>query len=191
MSLQIFAGRAKGLSLLIPKGVELRPTSVMLRRKFFDRYQDLSSYRFFDICAGTGSMGFEAYSRGCEDIFFNELNAKILNNLKSNIKNLTKICPEAQTHFHLDSTSCEKYLRAQSAQLTMSEESIVFIDPPYEQIALYEKSLNILKEIDYKGLVVIEADRQKSFDPSWLESFVEIEKIYKQGTSYMVVAFLL
>ena len=50
MSIQIFAGRAKGLSLFLPKQ-EIRPTAVTLRRKIFDRFQDMQELIFLDLCS--------------------------------------------------------------------------------------------------------------------------------------------
>jgi hypothetical protein len=75
MSIQILGGLARGRTLDVPTGNLIRPTSVMLRRRLFDARQDMSSFHFYDLCSGSGSVGIEAWSRGAEALFLNEKNA--------------------------------------------------------------------------------------------------------------------
>ena len=60
----------------------LRPTSVMLRRKFFDSFQDWEGINFCDLFAGSGAMGFEALSRGSKKILLNEKNKRVAEQLR-------------------------------------------------------------------------------------------------------------
>ena len=91
MSIRILGGLGKGHVLEVPPENITRPTSVMLRRKLFDRYQDISDYTFIDICAGSGAMGLEAISRGAKKVIFIENSQKALSILKKNIKSIRKI----------------------------------------------------------------------------------------------------
>ena len=58
MSIKILGGFARGQVLAVPKTDSIRPTSVMLRRRIYDFFQDLDGFYFLDICAGSGAMGF-------------------------------------------------------------------------------------------------------------------------------------
>ena len=88
MSLKILGGFARGQILAVPKGDLIRPTSVMLKRRIYDFYQDLSGVTFIDLCAGSGAMGFEAWSRGARRIYLNEVNRHVLMTLEENRENL-------------------------------------------------------------------------------------------------------
>ena len=69
MPLRILGGKAKGQLLKSPPENSItRPTSVMLKRKFFDAFQDLGEAHFYDLCAGSGSVGIEAWSRGVKQV---------------------------------------------------------------------------------------------------------------------------
>ena len=47
MSLKILGGLAKGLVLQTAKQKSLRPTSILLKRRFFDYFQDFSGHHFY------------------------------------------------------------------------------------------------------------------------------------------------
>jgi len=63
--MRIIAGKAKGVRLSAPKGVEIRPTLDRVREALFSiiglRIEDTA---FLDLFAGTGANGIEALSRG-------------------------------------------------------------------------------------------------------------------------------
>ncbi len=88
MSINIQGGKAKGLSLALPNPKNARPTSALLKRRFFDSNQDLSGHDFYDICAGSGSIGLEALSRGAKSVTFIELASNNLSVLKKNINSI-------------------------------------------------------------------------------------------------------
>ena len=66
MSVKILGGFARGLNLLVPKGDLIRPTSIMLKRRVFDFFQRMDDKIFIDLCAGSGAVGLEAWSRGAQ-----------------------------------------------------------------------------------------------------------------------------
>jgi 16S rRNA (guanine966-N2)-methyltransferase len=189
LSIQILGGHAKGHALFVPKGDSTRPTTVMLRRKFFDAHQDCSKMTFVDLCAGTGAMGLEAASRGAKEVFLVENNKHAFMNLKKNVKQVIPKLPAIKIHTeNLDAVKYLKHFLIRAQELDEDELSSLnlFFDPPYERKDLYEKVLTELKNSNFQGKFWLESDRQKGLKVDDLtEKGFEIEKLYKQGTSYI------
>ncbi len=186
MSIKILGGVAKGFSLDTPHNSFTRPTSVMLKRRLFDSIQNFQGITFFDICAGSGSIAFEALSRGADKVFLIEKNPKNIAVIKKNSKQL-KLKYSELDRFEIILGDFLKVLSEQNLSLPNSK-IILFFDPPYEKIDLYEKFFNFLNSIEFVGKVVIEACQQKTMPISKFENqFGSAEKIFKQGTSYFAI----
>lgn len=189
MSINIIGGHARGHALFVPKGSLIRPTSIMLRRKFFDAHQDCTDMIFIDICAGTGAMGLEAISRGASELISVEKSKQVFKILKKNIDSVTKKIPDA--NIRTDNISgevwLERFLKVHSSwEEERQENTYLFIDPPYEEKEFYKKCLKLLLDSDFNGQIWIESDRQKGI----IEKDVNAagfcyEKVYKQGTSFI------
>lgn len=183
MSLRILGGAAKGLELLAPKGLETRPTSVMLKRKLFDSWQSLTGYRFIDLCAGTGQVGLEALSRGAFEVYLVEKSPKAFQLCKNNIDKFNKF-PELGNATAIK-TDYYKWLKTFLSSQNTTEDLFVFFDPPYEMITSYEKVFELLKSIQFEGYLVFEACQQKTMKVETFNSkFPGVLKCFKQGTSF-------
>ena len=157
MSIKILGGFAKGFPIKSPPEKITRPTSVMLRRKFFDRYQDLSEIHFYDLCAGSGSIGLEAASRGASSVTFVESNKRALFTLEENTKAFSK-------KYSLESLKVIKqsFLSVLEA-IEFEPNSVVFFDPPYEKLDLYESFFTRIDSLKTKpSLLVVEGCEQKT-----------------------------
>ena len=189
MSISILGGHAKGHALFVPKGDSTRPTTVMLRRKFFDAHQDCSDMFFVDLCAGTGAMGLEAASRGASKVILVEKNKFAFNTIKKNISSMKKKLAE-NTHIESISSDSLKWIKG-SVPVLESQDIVLFFDPPYEDKKLYLNVIKTLQEIQFSGDFWLESDRQKGFKLEELEKMgLSITKTYKQGTSYIAkIAF--
>ena len=64
--MRVIAGTFKGRRLAAPKGNRLvRPTADRVKESVFGILRErVVDAKFLDLCAGTGSMGIEALSRG-------------------------------------------------------------------------------------------------------------------------------
>lgn len=195
MSLTLLGGIAKGYSLVVPKGDTVRPTSVMLRRKVFDANQDLSGTIFIDLCAGTGAVALEAWSRGASQCMLIESDSKVYKVLVQNIKNLEKRFQEEVEDREIQ-TKCIKALnwlkQFQNTYEQWSEQkkanTIIFFDPPYENKDLYQDIVSFSLREWFKGRIWIESDRQKGLSSDFWQSFGDqFTKTYIQGTSYIAV----
>ena len=178
MSVKVLGGFARGHNIETLKSDITRPTSVMLRRKLFDSHQNLGGVEFWDICAGSGSVGLEALSRGADLVLFNEIV------LKKNLETFEKKYKSSNYHVFKDSFS--KLLT--KSTLNENSEYILFFDPPYEKLKLYEEFFDIVKNLRFNGLIVVEACTQKTMSIKDFEAkFSKADKIYKQGTSFFAL----
>jgi 16S rRNA (guanine966-N2)-methyltransferase len=189
MSISILGGHASGHALFVPKGDSTRPTTIMLRRRFFDAHQDCSGLTFVDICAGTGAMGLEALSRGASEVVCVEKNKQVTRVLKSNVDSILKKVPNGNVRVDMASADqwLERFLRIYK---TWDEEkqnnTYIFIDPPYELKDLYKKCLALIRNSEFCGTLWIESDRQKGISEKDVKDVgYEFSKVYKQGTSFI------
>lgn len=195
MSLKILGGFARGQILAVPKNDLIRPTQVMLRRRIFDFYQDLAGVAFVDICAGSGAMGFEAWSRGAKRVYINEVNRHVLKVLEENRENLlVKNHHKKNGEIFCSNTPAEKWIKDfkkiyETFSAEEKEETVIFLDPPYSEKKIYLDVLHVLNEEPwYFGQLWIESDGHKGIP---LNAFLELGlgafKIFEQGDSYILV----
>ena len=109
----------------------VRPTSSIKREAFFsmiDSYGFKNSYDYFykktflDLFAGIGTMGFEAISRGIENVIFYENNKEVIKVLEKNCK---RFCSKAQYQI------IEEDLKTSNININFENISIIYLDPPY------------------------------------------------------------
>jgi 16S rRNA (guanine966-N2)-methyltransferase len=198
MSIQILGGLARGRTLDVPTGNLIRPTSVMLRRRLFDARQDMSSFHFYDLCSGSGSVGIEAWSRGAEALFLNEKNRQVYQVMLKNISKLKEQYSEELNQRKISTTNldCLKFLHQfkleyENRSSLEKMNTILFFDPPYEDHQLY---LNILDQFNgfqgswFHGEFWLESDETKGIKIKELEKLnLPIVKKYVQGTSFVAI----
>jgi 16S rRNA (guanine966-N2)-methyltransferase len=193
VSVSILGGKMNNFKLNVAKGDSLRPTAVTLKRRIFDSYQSLEGRIFVDLCAGTGSIGLEALSRGAERVYLNELSPKTFSNLKLNIESLEK--RYGPQNIKLSKSKCETWIKRFlldydhfSAEKKIN--TIIFIDPPYVNKEAYLEVLQEITEIysSFVGEIWIESDRQKGYNVDyWKSKNLPVSKTFEQGTSYIAV----
>ena len=66
--MRVITGKARGRRLREPKGMDIRPTTDMVKEAVFNILQfELEGARVLDLFAGTGQLGIEALSRGAAE----------------------------------------------------------------------------------------------------------------------------
>ena len=171
--MRIIAGSMRGRKLYSPTTSVTRPTSDRTRESIFNilshlmgkNQQTFSDYYVLDLFAGTGALGLEALSRGCQKAVFVEKNAETFQCLKNNIITL-KVDTHAQILCQdaflplitLHSTTCSEHK-------VSPRFSLIFLDPPYGQ-EFVRTALKHLEHHSYmapQGLIVCEIGPNDAF----------------------------
>ena len=88
--MEISGGIARGMVLEVPRGMDVRPTSIRARRALFDSLGDFSGKRVCDLFAGSGALGLEAVSRGAESLLSVEEAAPSIAVIRKNVANVVR-----------------------------------------------------------------------------------------------------
>ena len=179
MSIKILGGSYKALKLKVPTE-EVRPTAVMLKRKIFDSRQFLEGIIFYDLCAGSGSVGLEALSRGADFVYFIERGERQVNIIKSNIS----LIPQDHEKVKVIKQNVISWVNHYvNRDLDKSMDHILYFDPPYNEKQIYLKVLTQLFSCPaFNGEVWVEIDLKQPF-VSELAPFLEkyFVKKFKHG----------
>lgn len=152
--MRIISGKNKGKKLKEFKGDKIRPTSDRAKESLFNILgSKVLGSDFLDLCAGTGSVGLESFSRGANSVTFVDISKESLNLVKENARSIG--CEET---FIL--SSAVNFLTG-----TNKKFDIIFFDPPYDfseipVILFIIKERKLLKE---NGIFIYEhkADREQ------------------------------
>lgn len=146
--MRITSGKYKGIIIQMPKGI--RPTQGLVRKALFDILGDIEGLSFLELFAGSGAVGFEAVSRGVEDLTLVEYNRSCLMAIRKNIESLK---PKACDLYPKEAGDAIEALRKNKRKF-----DIIFLDPPYHK-EMSKKILQMLGAYDIlapNGFVVVQ-----------------------------------
>lgn len=172
--MRVIAGAFKGRRLVAPKGNRIvRPTTDRVKESVFSILREqIIDANFLDLCAGTGSMGIEALSRGAKHVTFLERDPRCIRVIEQNLQ--TCDLP-TETHIRCfgaaqkptvsacllrrDAVKGISYLQEQAAVFR-----IIYFDPPYStgpagSPELYATCLALLSEnalLSPEGTLLVE-----------------------------------
>lgn len=90
--MKIIAGSLRGRPLRAPRGSIARPMRAQVREALFQQFEDLGARleggRVLDLFAGSGSLGFEALSRGAARVAFVEIAPPCIAAIEGNAEDL-------------------------------------------------------------------------------------------------------
>ena len=143
--LRIIGGRWRSRQLPVVDLPGLRPTTDRVRETLFNWLRsDISAAHCLDLFAGSGALGFEAASRGAEQVVMLELQAEAYKKLCDNKQSLA-----ADNIQCLQQDAIEWLTKAGLArEAEMVEQhafDIVFLDPPYAS-NLLERACALLEQ---------------------------------------------
>jgi 16S rRNA (guanine(966)-N(2))-methyltransferase RsmD len=158
--MRVIAGTYRSRQLVAPKGTGTRPTSDRLRETLFNILAPrLEGCRFADLYAGTGAVGIEAISRGAAQVWFAEKAEAALAAIRENLKALKiaggYVIEERGTGALLErlAKTAQKAAEGAEAVRTGGLLDVVYLDPPWEAEAEYEKTLHLLGSTRGKAML--------------------------------------
>ncbi len=176
--MRVVAGKAKGVVLKTPEGMQTRPTADRVKEALFSILQfDLPGTTVLDLFGGTGQLGIEAISRGAKSAVFVDAGDAPCKLIKENLRR-AKMEAEGRV------------VRADYLQfLSQCREKfdIIFLDPPYAEVFL-ENSIKKISEIDILqsgGIIVAERPVEKPLDIQ-ISGFSR-SKDYKYGRTLLTL----
>jgi 16S rRNA (guanine(966)-N(2))-methyltransferase RsmD len=140
--MRVIAGNYRSRQLVAPKGTGTRPTSDRLRETLFNILAPrMPGCRFADLYAGTGAVGIEAISRGTAHVWFAEKAEPALAAIRTNLKEL-----KISQGFAIEERGTGALLErlAKATEKVGAALDLVYLDPPWEAQAEYEKTLHLL-----------------------------------------------
>jgi 16S rRNA (guanine(966)-N(2))-methyltransferase RsmD len=180
--MRITGGDLRSRRLLTIKSSGLRPATDRLRESMFDILCNLVDFHgttALDLYAGTGSVGFEAISRGASRVVFVESNHKVAGVLRENASTLGV------------AGACGIYMMKVENFLKVCTEKfdIVYVDPPYSFNKTTHEIVDRIMErgiVKGSGVLCVEHSRDYSPPPtklfrqkefgSTILSFIKLEK---------------
>ncbi len=176
--MRVITGKARGVQLKTPEGLQTRPTTDRVKEAMFSIIQfDLPGARVLDLFGGTGQLGIEALSRDAQSAVFVDAGEKACALIRENLRRAK-----------LDSAG--KVVRSDYLDyLKRCQETfdIIFLDPPYAEVFL-ENALKCITEIDILrsgGIIVAERPLGKAL-PWEFEGF-QRSRDYKYGQTLLTV----
>jgi len=161
--MRVITGKYKGRTLVSVRDTSVRPATDRVKGTIFNMLQNrlrLIDAKVLDLFAGSGSLGFEALSRGVAQVDFVENHRAMIETINENAKRLD--CIDSCDVIHEDALL---FIKRESAQY-----DLIFADPPYA----YEKTAQLPTLIfqhellKKEGFLIIEHAKRTTFEPSTL-----------------------
>ena len=180
-SIRIIGGKWRGRKLSVLDKQGLRPTTDRVKETLYNWLMPvIQSSVCLDCFSGSGSLGFEAASRGAQNVTLLEKDKQVANQLKKN-KQLVA-CDNVEIY----STDTFQWLDKPAQK----QFDVVFIDPPFHQ-SLIEKTVQLLENnhwLTSSAYIYIESETNHdltSYIPSnW---YLHREKTAGQVHSYLFI----
>ena len=194
MSVKILGGIASGFVLATPKGKLIRPTASNLKRKVFDSRQNFAGMVFIDACAGSGAIGLTAWSRNADELWLVEADKNVYKVLKKNVEKIHNAYRNESSNIHLVKEDFESWIMKFKKiygnwDREKKKNTIIFMDPPYEQTMFHRRMIKYLASGRYSGEIWIESDQKKGLSLEFWQRVKEISlvKSFHQGDGHIAI----
>lgn len=178
-TIRIIGGLYRGRKISFPTSEHLRPTPDRVKETVFNwLMHDIKQARCLDAFAGSGSLGFEALSRGASNVVLVEADYPVFRSLKKNADSFNS------SALHVIHDDAHHFLQT-SSQIF----DIIFLDPPFQK-EYYPQVINLLQQnacLRTGGLLYIESPHSLVLDSTyWLlrkqkQSGQVVYALYEKG----------
>jgi 16S rRNA (guanine966-N2)-methyltransferase len=157
--MQVTEGKHRGKYMQSTTSPKVRPTARRVREIMFKiLYRKIRAKRFLDLCAGSGTVGIEAVSRGALLGTFVERSAKMCSFIRKNMET----CGIKDGHGEVVQMEVIPFLKQMKKRKRCWD--VVYFDPPYD--ANYDEVLAYLSRgtgLEKGGVLVIEHHAEMFF----------------------------
>lgn len=176
--MRVITGRARGVQLKTPNGMQTRPTTDRVKEALFSIIHfEIPGAKVLDLFGGTGQLGIEALSRGAASAVFVDAREESCRLIRENLKR-TRLEGEGKV---IRSDYLEYLGRCRETF------DIILLDPPYAEVFL-ENALKRITEIDIletNGIIV--AERPVGKELPWEFEGYTRSKDYKYGNILLTI----
>lgn len=171
--MRIIAGRNRSRKLYEPRTMDIRPTTDRTKESLFNIINmDIVESSFLDLYSGSGSVSFEADSRGANNVISvdNSKEAKVCF-----VKNSEKI----ENNIKFMNSDVRTFLNTNMAKF-----DFIFMDPPYsiDEEELYDIISEAKKHLSDSGELILEMSSSRRLA---LEDVIDKRK-YGKSTLYFM-----
>jgi len=155
--MRVVTGEAKGRKLKAPKTMGTRPIIDRVKTALFDILStEVEDTHFLDLFGGVGSVGIEALSRGATHATFVEMDGKVLQILRDNLK-ITGLSNRAETIRGDAFKFLQNHAAVQPGQAQRVYDIIYVAPPQYQEMAARTmKVLDGSPLVPADGLVIVQ-----------------------------------
>lgn len=156
--MRIVAGTRKGIPLKSLKGTDTRPTSDKVKESIFNMIGPYFNGGIsVELFGGSGSLSLESLSRGVDEAFIFERNAKACAVIEANAE---KCRFTDELHIQrADARSAVQFLQAKGLQA-----KLLFIDPPYAEVKYYDLAMDFVEAGLLLDIAAIVCEHDKQLD---------------------------
>lgn len=176
--MRVITGKARGIQLKTPEGMQTRPTADRVKEALFSIIQfELPGAKVLDLFGGTGQLGIEALSRGAASAVFVDASENACKLIRENLRR-TKL--EGQGR--VVRSDYMEFLKRNREHY-----NIILLDPPYAEVFL-ENALKCIAEIDIletDGIIITERPLDKELP--WENEGYQRSRDYKYGKTLLTV----
>lgn len=180
--MRVISGTARGTKLSSIQDIATRPTLDRVKESLFNMIQNkIEGSQVLDLFAGSGAIGIECISRGCEKAYFCEKSNEAFKMICQNLEK-TRLTNKAVL-FKEDYQKCLQTLSNQDISF-----DLIYIDPPYRENIAVEATKQILSKnlLKKEGIIVIETDDEKREQEELRELNVSIYDLRKYGRASLI-----
>ena len=176
--MRVITGKARGVQLKTPDGLETRPTADRVKEALFSIIQfEVPGTAVLDLFGGTGQLGIEALSRGARSAVFVDAGESPCKLIRENLRRTGM-----ETQGKVVRSDYLLYLKTAREKF-----DIILLDPPYAEVFL-ENALNCITEIDIlqSGGIIV-AERPLGKELPWEFEGYSRSRDYKYGNTLLTV----
>lgn len=155
--MRIVAGKLRSLTIETIEGNTTRPTADRIKEAIFS---SIGPYfyggRMLDCYAGSGNIGFEAISRGIDEVDAFEIDLKAIKCIQNNVKRF-KI--EKQYNLH-------KMDVVENVHLLKQKYDLIYLDPPYALQKNHEliQKISDCDLLNDEGILIVESSKEDQLE---------------------------